>query len=381
MRVLQVIDQLVGGGAEESLRQIILGTQGESIRHAVVVLKPERRGLERLEEVGIPTFVPAHPLRSRLSRLRHVLRAVRGYRPDLLHTTLAESDLAGRIAGKLTGIPVLTSLVGTPYALEAQRTSAVSAWKRLVVRAVDVVLSRFATERFHAVTELVAKSAVEHLRIRPDRIEVVPRSRDRALLGEPSEARRRSARQALGLGPQVPLLLNVGREEPPKGQVHALHALDRVRASYPQAVLLLAGRRGGASPALDACIAELRIAGGVRRLGQRGDVPELLCGADVFVFPSLHEGAAGAVLEAMALEVPVVAHDIPALRSILEGGLGLLVPVGDHIAFADAVLAVLNDPATARERARRARAHYERHYSLQTSLDGMRRLYRSLTGI
>jgi glycosyltransferase involved in cell wall biosynthesis len=58
----------------------------------------------------------------------------------------------------------------------------------------------------------------------------------------------------------------------------------------------------------------------VRFLGTRMDVPELLCAADAFVFPSRWEGMSGAVLEAMALEAPIIASDIPSVRETVADG-------------------------------------------------------------
>ena len=377
--MLHVIDQLSGGGAEESLQQILLGTAGPAFAHAVAVLKPGTQRLDPLMDAGVAVFAPQRSLDSRTARIRHVLRAIRKHTPDLLHTTLAEASLAGRVAAKLTGVPVLTSLVNPPYAPEVRRTEDVATWKIEVWRAVDILLGRYATTCFHAVTDPVATAAVTALRIDPARIRVVPRGRDLGRLGQPSPDCRRAVRAALGIGADAPMVLNVGREEPQKGQLHLLRAFRSVRDRRPDAVLVIAGRHGNSTEAIDIAVREFGLEGAVRRLGFRSDVPDLLGSGDVFVCSSLYEGAAGAVLEAMAMRLPIVAHDIEAMREILEGGrCGVLVPVADPSALAGAICAVLDHPEAARARAEAARASFERRYGLPACLDGMRRLYGDL---
>jgi len=379
IRVLHVIDQLWGGGAEESLQQILLGTAGAEFQHGVAVLRPGTDGLGCLEDSGVEIFAPQRSLGSRLARLRHVLRTMRAYAPDLVHTTLAEASIAGRIAAKLAGVPVLTSLVNPPYAPEVRRTENAAAWKLRVVQAIDILLSRYATTRFHAVTDLVADVAAANLHVDRGRIHVVPRGRDLDRLGQPSPQRRWAVRAALGIGTDAPVVLNVGREEPQKGHVHLLRAFRMVRDQLPDAMLVIAGRHGNSTTAIDGTVCELGLDGAVHRLGFRSDVPDLLAAADVFACSSLYEGAAGAVLEAMAMHLPVVTHDIPAMREILEGGrCGTLVPVADPAALAAAIGAVFRDPSTAAARAAAARASFEQRYGLPACLDGMRRLYQDL---
>jgi glycosyltransferase involved in cell wall biosynthesis len=387
MRVLHVIDLLSGrGGAEISLRGILLGTQGPGLTHAVVVLYPEDRSpasddlcLAVLAAAGIPTFEPPAPLRSLAARVRHVQAAIRAFQPDLVHTTLYEAGVAGRLAARMSRVPVLTSLVNTPYTPDVVRHCGVHPLKLHAVRWIDSLLSRHATSAFHAITNVVADHAVAALGIDRRSITVVPRGRSLAHLGARSGERRRAARAGLGLTDDAPVLINVARHDAQKGQIYLLDALVDVRRRHPRAVLLLVGRPGNRTAALERRIDELGLHGAVRTLGHRDDVGDLLCASDVFVFPSLYEGLGGAVLEAMALRVPIVASEAPALREVLAGGsCGLLVPVADVPALARAICEVLEDEDAARRRVAAAAARFESTYNLAACLEGMRGLYTSL---
>ena len=381
VRVLHVITQLSGrAGAELSLRQLMEHSQGAGLRHAITVVDPSKSRFEGLDEIDVPVFVPSARTRSRLPAAAVAVdRAISAFRPDVVHTSLFEADLVGRAVARLRGTPVLTSLVNTPYAPEALRERRLKPGRLTALRTVDRLLARRATTAFHALTEAVADAAVRDLGLDRRCITVVPRGRDRATLGSPSPSRRAAARRELGVDDGAPLLLNVARQDPQKGHIHLLRALPAVIDRYPNARLVVVGRRGSASPDLDREVARLGLADAVTFTGVRHDVADLLCGADVFVFPSMYEGLGGAVIEAMALRTPVVAADVPALREVLDGGrYGLLTPPGRPQPLAEAILSVFEDPAGAADRAAAAEARFESTYRLDVVMDAMRRLYQEV---
>jgi glycosyltransferase involved in cell wall biosynthesis len=83
--------------------------------------------------------------------------------------------------------------------------------------------------------------------------------------------------------------------------------------------------------------------------GFRQDMPELYRAMDVFVLPSHREGFPRAPMEASAMKVPCVVTDVRGCRqAVAHGGNGLLVPVGDPHALAEAILDLLADPGRAR---------------------------------
>jgi len=373
---LHVTPQFSGrAGAEISLRDLVRATHDSEIRHGIAVLKPEPNDFTSVDEVGVPRFAPGKPL-SRIGAVGHVRGAVSALAPDLVHTSLFEADLAGRVAARIEGVPVVTSLVNTTYAPLAQTTEPVPAIKRRLARGVDGLLARRATTAFHAISAAVADDAVAALGVPRKRIHVVPRGRSRATLGRWSVERRARARETLGLAPDRPVVVNVARQEPQKGQRHLLDAVAAVRRSHPDVVLLMVGREGRDTPELRRAAARLGIEEAVWWLGVRHDVSDVLCAADVFAFPSLWEGLGGAVLEAMALRVPVVASDIPALREVLAGGrAGALVPAGDASALAEQITAGLAGGPEVAAKVERAEQRFDETYELAAVAQQMCRLY------
>jgi glycosyltransferase involved in cell wall biosynthesis len=375
VRVLHVVNRLSGhGGAEVSLRDIVTGSAGGPIDHGIVVLRGDGNVTGAVEEVGVPMFVPAPTALGRVSAVRHVRRAIAEFRPDLVHTSLFESDLAGRVASVATCTPVLTSFVNTPYCREAAEAEQASPWKQRAVRQVDRFLANHATSAFHAISQAAADHAAEHLGVDEERIRVVPRGRSRITLGHPSPERRRSVREKQGWGSR-PVVINVARQEPQKGHVLLLEAMPPVLDHHPDALLVLVGRDGRSTSEIEERIRTLDIAHCVVRMGVRTDVADLLAGADVFAFSSLYEGLGGAVVEAAGLEIPVVAFNLPALREVLGDDHPWLIQRGDTQAMGRAINEVLEGGQGVEQVGRGERKRFDERYELQTCIRGMTQLY------
>jgi glycosyltransferase involved in cell wall biosynthesis len=367
MRVFYLIDSLVGGGAEQSLAALAPHYRALGIDLDVAYLH-ERDGVRgALEGAGARVYPPSRGehLPGAVRRARQLLRA---RRPDVVHTTLYEADVAGRIAGALARVPVVTSLVNTNYGPEHFANPGIAAWRLRAAQLVDVATARRVV-RFHAVSSSVADDMAPRLHVPRERIDVVPRGREPGALGTRTFGRRDAARAALGIARDEPLVVAVGRQEHQKGFDVLLDAFVTVRRAKPAARLVVAGREGNATHALRTD------APGVEFLGHRDDVADLLCAADVFAFPSRWEGMPGGVIEAMALEAPIVASDIVPVREVLgDPAPARLVPPDDAAQLAAAILATIDDPQ-ANERAAAARARFLERFTIERVAAEMLRFY------
>jgi glycosyltransferase involved in cell wall biosynthesis len=376
LSVLIVIDRIEDiGGAEQSTALVIRGLHERGVHVAAIGLDGiTLTDRSELEAGGVRFFEPAS--RGTVAAIRCVRSAVAAIRPDIVHATLARSELAARLAGLVAGVPVMTSIVNDPYGPEA-RAVASSGPKLAAYRAIDQVLSRSATFAFHAITDATAAAAVRSLGIDPDRIIVVPRGRDEARLGARTSVRRDAARSDLGIATDAFVILNVAREDRQKGQSALLDALARTRATSNPVIVVIAGRRGSASVALDEQVERLGLGNRVLRLGPRLDVPELLCAADLFAFPSLYEGLGGALIEAMAMSVPIVAFDTPAVHEAVGDAARLVAPsaVG---AFTAAIDEFVSDDARRADYAARGRARFEARFTADTYVGAMVECYQTI---
>jgi glycosyltransferase involved in cell wall biosynthesis len=374
VRVLYLIDSLAAGGAERSLTALAPAYRDRGIELAVCYLH-ERHGVRaELEAAGAAVGSLQGPggLARAVWRARRLIGA---QRPDLVHTTLFEADLVGRTATGRTGVPVVSSLVTTAYVPQQAATPGLRRWKLRAARLLDAATAQRVT-RFHAISGHVAEVMAAKLRVPRERIDVVPRGRDPAALGVREAGRRAAARAALGLQPGTPLLLAAARQEHQKGLDVLLRAFPAVLERVPRARLAIAGRSGNQTPLLEAIAARSGLGGAVTLLGPRPDVPELLCAADVFALPSRWEGLGSVLLEAMALEAPIVASDLPAVREVVaDGRSAQLVPPGEPAALAAAIAATFADRPAAAAGARRGRGRFLERFTIDRVADGMVAFY------
>ncbi len=375
IRVAYLIDSLGAGGSERSLAELVPHLIDAGIEPRVFVLKESELGFSRLLEargVEITLLEPASWPR-RIALLRRRLEA---WRARLLHTTLFYSDVIGRLAAAGTSIPVLSSLVNSSYEPERLADPAIRRWRLKAVQTIDGWTGRHLTTHFHAVSRAVADSAIARLRLAASRITIVERGRDLERLGEPSARRRLEARRRWQVADDRILVVNVGRQAFQKAQLVLLEAVRRLVDGGAPVELLIAGGRGSCSGELDSYLRAHDLGGRARLVGHVDDVAELLSAADVFAFPSRFEGCPGAVLEAMAMALPVVASDIPPLREIFAGREGaLLVPRDAPSELAGALETLAADAALRQALGRGNRETFVERFDIRRTAPAMIELY------
>jgi glycosyltransferase involved in cell wall biosynthesis len=195
-----------------------------------------------------------------------------------------------------------------------------------------------------------------------------------------TENRRAEARAALGLPTRGSVLVCVGNLHPKKNHALLLEALARLVAAGSQATLLLVGD-GPLKGSLERRAQELRLSGQIRFLGSVADVWTCLYAADVFVLSSLQEGISNALLEAMAVGLPVVATDVPGNSTVIRDGInGMLIRNGDAAQLAERLKSVLVDTEQAHALGTAARRTIVEQYDIRLIAARYRELYGSLIG-
>jgi glycosyltransferase involved in cell wall biosynthesis len=373
MHVIHAIDSLYGGGAESSLLEIVPALAARGVRTSIVTLLDDDGSLdERVRGLGISrTRVRQRSLHGQILALRDI---VRQQQPDLLHTTFPYGTLIGRPAALMARTPVVTTLANSNYGPEER--AAYGSWRVSAFHAADLATGRL-TRRFHAVSAEVARAMSRRLRIPGDRMQVVYRGRDPVRLGSPTQARRLRVRADLGLRPDAPVVLSVGRVEQQKAVETTVAAFRTVRDRMPDAVLLIAGRPGDASSAVDAAASGMS---GVILLGHRSDVADLMCAADVLAFPSRWEGLPGTLIEAMALRLPIVGSDIAPIAEAM-GSVGWpMVRRDDPPALAAELIAILGGSASVEARKEAGQRRFWSTFTIDAAADGMLSFYNQALG-
>ncbi|MDT0306992.1 glycosyltransferase [Streptomyces sp. DSM 44917] len=291
-------------------------------------------------------------------------RLLRRAGPEVVHLHSSKAGLAGRLALRGRMPTVFQPHAWSFEALTGPAARLAAAWERRAARWAGRVLCVSEAERARG--EAAGLSA---------RWSVIPNGVDLERYPEADGVARRGARAALatvhGLPQRAPLVVCVGRLTRQKGQDVLLRAWPRVAARVPGARLALVGD-GPERPGLGA------VAGpDVLLAGHTEDAGPWYAAADAVVLPSRWEGMALAPLEAMAVGRPVVLTDVGGARETLPEGQAphCLVPPGDPDALADALAALLLDPARRAALGRAAAAHARRSHDVRRTAAACLGLY------
>jgi len=194
-------------------------------------------------------------------------------------------------------------------------------------------------DRVVAVSEEIRSELIRH-GCSPDRVVTVLNGIDERRFKRNPEARGR-ARAALGLGDSDVAIGAVGRLERQKRFDLLIEAFAEARHAIPGLRLFIAGD-GSLRNELGALVRKLGLDGSCTLLGHTPDVIALHHGLDLLAQSSDYEGTPNAVLEAMALETPVVATAAGGTAELMTDGVhGTIVPVGDVSALRDAIVGAL----------------------------------------
>lgn len=311
------------GGAQHSLLELVRALSGQ---HMVALACPEGPLATEIRKLGVEvlavppsqlTFRVGSPVtlleasRSILAR-RAMRAAVRRWRPDVVH---ANTLRAGLLAPRTRTAPLVVHcrdlLPSGPVAALVKRT--ILRRSSAVIAVSRTVAARLTGRRPPPISVFVVDNPVDTARFDPDAVD------------------RLSARKALGITGE-PVIAVIAQITPWKGQLRAVRILAELRRSHPDARLLLAGETKFIGRAtsydnqayeleLKSTIAELGLESSVDWLGERRDVETVLACTDVLLVPSTEEPFGRTVIEALSMNIPVIATSAGGPAEVIRPGL------------------------------------------------------------
>jgi glycosyltransferase involved in cell wall biosynthesis len=294
---------------------------------------------------------------------------------DLAYVSMLKHDAYAAIAAARGSFPVVVRAEGAGltgdchWQLEATCGLRI---KRRCQRADALVAPSPAIER----ELIVAGYSRQRIHYIPNGV-VMPEPRDAANRAE-ARADLAEADPSLAIGNDAPLAVYTGRLHAMKGLDDLIRAWPRVLKELPSARLWLVGD-GPHRAELNDLIGRLGLWGFVYLAGPFDDVEEFLRAADLFALPSLEEGMSLAVLEAMAMGLPVIASAIPANEVIVADGVtGRLAPPRDADRLAALIVELFRDRRQAERLGKEARRQVSEKYSLENMVESHLALFEGL---
>jgi glycosyltransferase involved in cell wall biosynthesis len=352
LRILEVITPSHYSGAERVVAYLSaeLARQGHEV---LVATKP----LPLLEQALAEQDVPCEPGafsgkfdRRVGGRLRELIRR---FRPDLLHAHLSTAAWWGAWAAHREGLPCVAHVHGMGHTF----------WYRRA----DLLIGPSCGVRDYLVRHgvPVGKTAVIYNGLDPATfVGLRPAVQVRAELALPLAA---------------PVIGTVARLSARKGHRVLLQAMARLTPRHPDLHCLCLGR-GALQGSLERLARSLGLGDRVRFLGYRHDALEITQVFDVSVLPSVQsEGLPLCLLEAAFLGIPAAGSDGPGMNEAVQSGVtGLLSPMGDAPALADALDRLLSDPALRRQLGEAARRRVMDQFTLRRQAEETVKIFEKL---
>lgn len=373
IRVLELRSVLGTGGGPE--KTILLGAaaaagDADSLRVTVCYVRDRRDrvfGIDtRAEKLGVD-YVEIRERHSFDPTIWPDLRRlVRDRKIDIVHAHDYKTNVLALMLGRAEGAIPLTTAHGWTGHSWRERNLYYPLDKRVIAQFPRVI----------AVSEEIRQELLHHGAL-PHRVTTILNGIDhRAHRRNPSRVE--SSRHLLRVEANQLVIGGVGRLEPQKRFDVLLEAFAAARRSRPDLRLLIVGE-GGERQSLEELAGRLSLGDACRFLGHREDVADVHHALDLFVQSSDYEGTPNAVLEAMALETPIIATDVGGTRELIEDGVhGVAIRPNDPEVLAEAIDWVLSNPKATKRRTLAARARVEGGLSFEARTSAVIRIYEDL---
>ena len=187
-----------------------------------------------------------------------------------------------------------------------------------------------------------------------------------------------AARETLRLPLEKTIIGSIGRLAPEKNYDFLLEVFAELNEINKNIFLIIAGD-GNLKTHLESRVKQLNMEENCRLLGHQADISLIHHALDIYVQSSDYEGTANSVLEAMALETPVIATDVGGTSELIRDNIdGIIIPPRDKNALGNAINQVLEDGGASGIRIASARKRVETELSFATRMDKLERIYDAL---
>jgi glycosyltransferase involved in cell wall biosynthesis len=362
--VLFFTSSLERGGAEEHILTLLRGLDRDRFRLHLACPPTLAARLA----ADVPADVEVTPLLLRrprdLAPAMRLARLIRSRRIDVLHSHLFYSSLFASPVGRLCRVP---AIIETPHLSERWRHG----WKASF--AVDRLVSR-CVDYYVAVSEANARYLVREKQLPARKVVVIPNGCNLERFDRPHDPAS-PLKLALGMKPDDPVLLVVGRLAPQKGHEVLLSALPAVRREARTLHTVIVGDGVLRAP-LERRAEELGLAHVVHFVGYRADVADWYAAANLLVLASHFEGLPLVTVESLAAGCPVVATAVDGTTEVVIDGItGFTVPPDDPARLGRAIVSILRDPILRETLGRQGRKHVRTHFDRDRQVRQTEALY------
>ncbi|MCS6316246.1 MAG: glycosyltransferase [Nitrospira sp.] len=337
-----------------------------------IILFNEGRLAEELRKLPLSVSVIPETHHAPIAIANRLAKTFRHIGPDIVHTHKYKDSILGATVARYVGVPHIVRVVhGMPEPFSGLRNL-----RMLLYTMVDRFVTRRLIDRVVAVSSDIEKQLIQiyganHVVRIHNGIDL-----EAVQVSTPRTQKRREWR----VDDKVILIGTVGRLVPVKGHAVLLEALRVLRESNRNVMLLVVGD-GPLRGQLESEVARLGLGEAVIFAGHHSPAYDFINMMDVFVLPSLHEGIPMVLLEALALQRPVVATRVGGIPEVIaHGETGLLAEPADALSLARFIQQLIEDQAMAVRIGKAGRTRVEEEFNAQIMAEKTVGLYEKVLG-
>lgn len=355
IKIAHIIGSLQYGGAENQVVAILNGLNSLKFKKFLLVLAEGKREQSQTPSPEVMNVCLKFRRWGHIGCILKLYRFCKLHRIDVVQAHLFHINLHAAIAATLAGVPVVITT-------EHGRNP----WKTSIHRIIEKrLISPLVTMRV-AVSQDIRDLRVRHEEVSADKITVI-----RNCVQIPERPIRYDGGGVFRIG-------TVGRLVAAKDYAALINAFKKLIEEGLNTELIFVGD-GPERSRLESMVKDLEIAQYVRFLGFQADVKSSLSKFDIFALSSLTEGIPIAMLEAMAMGVPVVATRVGGIPEVIEDNVdGLLVEARNPLALADALMKLIKDNSFRKRIGETSRTKVARLFSCKVICEQYEKLYSDL---
>ncbi len=384
MRIVHVITRLILGGAQENTLLTVDDLQHQYHDDVTLITGPaegpegdlfERARQRELKVEVLPELVRAIRPRTDLKAYWKLRSEIRRLKPDVVHTHSSKAGILGRAAAWHERVPVVVHTIhGMPF----------GAFEGPLKNRLYIALERWAARRCHAIVSVCDAMSQQALAAGVGRTEqflTVYSGMDTEAFLNPRRSRE-DVRRELGLADDEIAFATVARLFELKGHDDIVTIAASVLKANPKVRFVWIGD----GILRDRLIADLQQRG-IRHaflltgLVPPDRIPELLTGVDAVIHPSLREGLARVLPQALLVGRPVISYDIDGAREVVLPETGILLQPRDLPGLEKAILQLADDPALRDAMGREGRRRFADQFRHETMTRQLRSLYERLLAL
>jgi glycosyltransferase involved in cell wall biosynthesis len=381
MRIVHVITRLIIGGAQENTLLTVEGLHHRYGDDVTLVTGPaegpegdlfDQAAKRNLKVEVLPELVrPVRPVTD-VRAYRRLRALFRKLRPDVVHTHSSKAGIVGRAAAWHENVPaVVHTIHGLPF----------GPFERVLTNRLYVAMERWAAGRAHAIVSVCDAMTRQSLSAgvgRKDQFVTVYSGMDADAFLHPRRERD-PVRRELGLASDEVAFATVARLFELKGHDDIVAIARDVLASNPKIKFVWIGD-GILRNRLIADLDRLDIRGSFVLTGlvSPDRIPELLSAVDAVIHPSLREGLARVLPQALLVGRPVISYDIDGAREVVFPETGILLKPRDLTGLRRAILALAADPGARAAMGQAGRLRFANQFRHETMTGQLRSLYERL---